>query len=82
MFLRPENITEEKLATIRKLNEVAGSRGQTLAEIALSWVLRGNKVTSVLIGASSKEQIKTNIKFVDNLEFTPEELAVIEEILK
>lgn len=82
VFLRPEQITEEKLATIRRLNEVAGSRGQTLAEMALSWVLRGNKVTSVLIGASSREQIKTNTKFIDNLDFSPEELALIEEILK
>ena len=80
-FLQSESITEEKLRTIRKLNEVAQGRGQSLAQMALCWVLRENKVTTVLIGASRKEQISDNVKIVEHLDFTADELAEIDRIL-
>ena len=81
-FLKKENITEEKLNMIKELNDIAASRGQTLAEMALCWNLRGDKVTSVLIGASKKEQIINNVKIIDKLEFTQDELTAIENALK
>lgn len=81
-FLRESDITEEKLSMIRALNEIAEGRGQTLAGMALSWVLREDKVTTVLIGASRVSQIKDNVKIVDNLKFSKEELAAIEAVLK
>lgn len=81
-FLKKENITEEKLNVIKELNDIAASRGQTLAEMALCWNLRGDKVTSVLIGASKKEQIINNVKVIDKLEFTQDELTAIENALK
>lgn len=80
-FLHSDSITQEKLGMIRKLNEIAGERGQSLAEMALCWVLRKNRVTTVLIGASRKEQISNNVKIVDHLDFTEEELARIEAVL-
>ena len=80
-FLQSESITEEKLRTIRKLNEVAQGRGQSLAQMALCWVLRKNKVTTVLIGASRKEQIADNVEIMNHLDFTEDELAVIDRIL-
>lgn len=79
-FLHEDSITPEVVAKVAKLNEVAGDRGQTLAQMALSWVLR-DRVTTVLIGASRVEQIKDNIGIVDKLEFTEAELQLIEEIL-
>lgn len=66
----------------RALNEVAKRRGQTLAEMAVSWILRDGKVTSVLIGASKVSQIEDNVKALDNLDFSSSELAEIEKILK
>lgn len=80
-FLHSDSITQEKLDMIRKLNEIAGERGQSLAEMALCWVLRKDRVTTVLIGASRKEQISNNVKIVDHLDFTEEELARIEAVL-
>ena len=80
-FLQSASITEEKLQTIRKLNEIAQGRGQSLAQMALCWVLRENKVTTVLIGASRKEQISDNVKIVEHLDFTADELAEIDRIL-
>ena len=80
-FLQSGSITEEKLRTIRKLNEVAQGRGQSLAQMALCWVLRENKVTTVLIGASRKEQIADNVEIMNHLDFTEDELAVIDRIL-
>lgn len=80
-FLQSTSITEEKLRTIRKLNEVAQGRGQSLAQMALCWVLRENKVTTVLIGASRKEQIADNVEIMNHLDFTEDELAVIDRIL-
>ena len=80
-FLNEKDITEEKLNKIRKLDEVARGRGQTLAEMALSWILRKDTVNTVLIGASKAEQILDNVKIIDNLSFSDEELKKIEQIL-
>lgn len=80
-FLTKENITPELLTKLNALNAIAQNRGQTLAQMALSWVLREDKVTTVLIGASSSKQIIENIGFIDNLNFSTEELEQIEKIL-
>ena len=82
VFLNEKDLTEEKLNKIRRLNELAGERGQSLAQMSLAWVLRGGKVTSALIGASKVSQIEENVAVLDNLSFTEEELNKIEEILK
>ena len=79
-FLNADAITPQRLAQIRALNDLAACRGQTLAEMALAWVLRDGVVTSVLIGASKPEQILDNIKAVSNTAFTAEELAEIDRI--
>lgn len=79
-FLNEGLITEEKLAKIRALNEIAAQRGQTLAEMALSWVLKDGVVTSVLIGASKSSQILDNIASLKNTCFSVEELTKINEI--
>ena len=81
-FLQKDSITEHKVETVRKLQEVAAGRGQSLAEMALCWNLRKDKVTTVLMGASRKEQITNNVKIVNQLEFTNQELMAIEAILK
>lgn len=65
---------------IRALNEVAAGRGQTLAEMALSWILRDGIVTSVLVGASRPQQLLDNIKAIENTEFSEEELKKIDEL--
>jgi L-glyceraldehyde 3-phosphate reductase len=80
-FLRPANITEDKLAKVRKLNEMAQGRGQTLAQMALAWVLRHKGMTSVLVGASSVSQVEDNVATLNNLAFADEELAEIEKTL-
>ena len=77
-FLNSSAITEETLAKIRGLSEIAKRRGQTLAEMALSWILKDGEVTSVLIGASKPSQILDNIKATDNTSFTKEELEEID----
>ncbi len=81
-FLRPSHITEEKVAKVRRLNELAHRRGQSLAQMALAWVLRHPQVTSALIGASSVAQIKDGVGSLNNLKFTDEELRAIDDILK
>lgn len=81
-FLKKEHVTDEVLNRVRKLNDLAAKRGQSLSQMALAWVLREEKVTSVLIGASKVSQIEENIKTLNNLEFTAEELTLIDEILK
>ncbi|MCA9985560.1 MAG: L-glyceraldehyde 3-phosphate reductase [Anaerolineales bacterium] len=80
-FLKAANITDDKLAKVARLNEMAQSRGQTLAQMALAWVLRHQTVTSVLIGASKVSQIEDAVGMLDRLEFTAEELAAIEAVL-
>ncbi len=79
-FLKESAITEEKLDKIRRLNEVAQSRGQSLAQMALSWILRDGDITSVLIGASRPSQIEDSVGMLNNLEFSAEERALIDEI--
>lgn len=79
-FLHADNLTEEKLQQIRKLNGIAAGRGQTLAEMALSWILKDGIVTSVLVGASRPSQIIDNVKAIQNIEFSEEELKKIDEI--
>ena len=80
-FLKQKDITEEKLEIIRKLNDIAASRHQSLSQMALSWVLRDNKVTTVLIGASSKAQILDNIESIKNMNFSNEELYDIDKLI-
>ena len=79
-FLHASDLTEERLEQIRRLNELAGQRGQTLAQMALSWVLKDDEICSVLIGASKPEQIIENISSIHNVKFTQEELDMIENI--
>ncbi len=74
-------LTEKRLAQIKKLNEIAAARGQKLSQMAISWALREGKVTTVLIGASSPEQIIENAAAVERLDFTPEELSEIDSII-
>jgi L-glyceraldehyde 3-phosphate reductase len=76
--LSPNLLTEEALSKIRALNEIAASRGQTLAQMALAWVLRDERVTSALIGASSVAQLEYNVASLERLELTDEELAEID----
>ncbi|OUP49398.1 aldo/keto reductase [Lachnoclostridium sp. An181] len=79
-FLKESSLTKEKLSKIERLNELAGKRGQTLAQMALSWVLKDGAVTSVLVGASRPSQILDNIKALENTSFTEEELKIIDRI--
>lgn len=81
-FLNKSDITPEKLNKIHKLNELANERGQSLAQMALAWVLRKGRVTSALVGASKVSQIEDNVAALNNLEFSEEELNKIEQILK
>ena len=78
-YLRPSEITEEKLAKVRTLNEIAKMRGQSLAQMALAWVVRKRAVTSALIGASRVSQIEEGVAALQNLEFTKEELTAIDQ---
>jgi L-glyceraldehyde 3-phosphate reductase len=77
-FLKRDFINEENLARVRDLNEIAARRGQKLASMALAWVLRDERVTSALIGASSVEQLETNVAALQNLDFSADELAEID----
>ena len=79
-FLKEGALTPERLDQIRRLNDLAAQRGQTLAQMALSWVLRDGIVTSVLAGASKPQQVLDNIKAAENTRFTAEELALIDQI--
>lgn len=80
-YLKADSITQEQLQKIARLNEIAIRRGQSLTQMALSWVLRDPVVTSALIGASKPEQILENVKAIENLRFTEEELREIDAIL-
>ncbi|WP_163543761.1 L-glyceraldehyde 3-phosphate reductase [Occultella kanbiaonis] len=79
--LNPDQLTEQALAKIRALNEIASDRGQSLAQLALAWGLRDERVTSVLIGASSVGQLEDSLGALDNLEFSGDELEAIEAVL-
>ena len=80
-FLTENNLTEERLRHIEALNELAKERGQSLAQMALAWVLRDERVTSVLIGASRPAQLDDSLRCLEGLAFSEEELARIEELL-
>jgi len=80
-FLRPQHITDEKLAKVRQLNALAQARGQTMAQMAIAWVLRHRQMTSALFGASRVEQIEEIVAALDNAAFSAEELAAIDAIL-
>src|SRR5439155_339405 len=77
-FLTTDMITPERIAHVRRLNEIAGERGQSLAQMALAWTLRDERVTSALIGASSVKQLEENVAAIGDVEFTAEELAAID----
>ncbi|TDE36155.1 L-glyceraldehyde 3-phosphate reductase [Nonomuraea mesophila] len=81
-FLTADRVTPEVLAFVRSLSELAEARGQTVAQLSLAWALRDPRITSVLVGASSPEQLEANVAAVDNLGFTHEELAAIDRAAK
>ncbi len=81
-FLRRADVNEKRLAAIRALNEHANQRGQSLAQMAVAWVLRDARVTSALVGTSRVTQVDDNVDTLKNLEFTDEELGKIDQILK
>ena len=76
-----DNLSEERLVALNALDSMAKARGQTLAQMALAWTLRLPEITSALIGASSLDQIVENVKALDNLAFTEEELARIDGLV-
>ncbi|OPZ70680.1 MAG: L-glyceraldehyde 3-phosphate reductase [bacterium ADurb.Bin478] len=79
--LRPEQITEEKRTCVRRLNELAHERGQTLAQMALAWVLRLPEITSALIGVNTVQQLQENLACLQNLEFSRQQLEAIDRVL-
>ncbi|TSD65967.1 L-glyceraldehyde 3-phosphate reductase [Inquilinus sp. KBS0705] len=81
-FLQTSQVTDEVIDKIKKLNDLAVKRGQTLAQMALAWLLKDTRVTSVLIGASKPEQLADSLKALDNTAFSSDELSQIEAILK
>jgi L-glyceraldehyde 3-phosphate reductase len=81
-FLQESQVTDEVIAKIKKLNTLAEKRGQTLAQMALAWLLKDDRVTSVLIGASKPTQLADSLKALDNIDFSSDELEKIEQILK
>jgi len=80
-FLKENDIDAHRLTQIRALGDIAAARGQSLAQMALAWVLRDDRMTSALIGASRVEQIEQNVAALANLAFSAEELARIDQIL-
>lgn len=80
-FLRIEDVTNEKIAKAKRLNEVAAGRNQSLAQMAVAWLLKDPRITSVLVGVRTVEQLNDNLKTLNNLNFTSEELKGIENIL-
>ncbi|MFI9243414.1 L-glyceraldehyde 3-phosphate reductase [Streptomyces sp. NPDC053086] len=81
-FLNSDAVTEDLVGRLRALNEIARSRGQSLAQLALAWVLRGGRVTSALVGASSPRQLEDSVGAIRNLDFADEELARIDAIVR
>ena len=81
-FLKIEDVTEQRISKARKLNEIAQSRNQSLAQMSIAWLLKDQRVTSVLIGVSSVPQLDDNLKTLENLKFSSDELSRIEIILK
>ncbi|WP_462264533.1 L-glyceraldehyde 3-phosphate reductase [Mucilaginibacter sp.] len=80
--LQTNEVTDERLTQIKDLNELATQRGQTLAQMALAWLLKDERITSVLVGASSAAQLADSLKCLDNIQFSPEELDRVEAILQ
>ena len=80
-FLKADQVTEEMISKVRKLNDIAAARGQSLAQMALAWVLRDPRVTSALIGASRVEQLDENVAALNSPAFSAEELAAIDAVL-
>jgi L-glyceraldehyde 3-phosphate reductase len=80
-FLKPEQVTEEKVNKVRRLRQIAQNRGQTMAQMAVAWVLRLPVMTSALVGASRVQQVEDDVKALDRLDFSQEELQEIERIL-
>ncbi|MGI6074638.1 MAG: aldo/keto reductase [Fermentimonas sp.] len=80
-FLRKEQVTDDLVEKVVKLNKIASRRGQTMAEMALAWALRDNRVTSLIVGSRNLDQLLDNIKALNNLEFSKEELLEIDTIL-
>ncbi len=78
VFLTEDMLTEERLEHVRALNEIAGRRGQTLAQLAVAWVLRDPRVTSALVGASSVEQLEQTLGALERLDFSDDELEEID----
>lgn len=76
--LREEHLSDANIGHVRALNEIASDRGQSLAQMALAWALRDDRVTTALIGASSVEQLESNVAALDNLDFSADELARID----
>ena len=81
-YLKAEHLTKEKLDKVRQLNDIASNRGQSLAQMAIAWLLKDDRITSVLVGVSSPKQILDNVKSIENLDFSKQELSAIDEILK
>ncbi|MEV0915133.1 aldo/keto reductase [Streptomyces sp. NPDC049967] len=81
-FLSADSVTPELVGRLRELDELASERGQSLAQLALAWVLRGGRVTSAVVGASSVAQLENSVQAVRNLEFSDKELKRIEKLLK
>jgi L-glyceraldehyde 3-phosphate reductase len=81
-YLKPDQIAPEKVALIQRLHEVALRRGQTLAQLAIAWLLKDPRISSVLVGVSRPEQLDDNVAAVRNTTFSSEELHEIEGILK
>jgi L-glyceraldehyde 3-phosphate reductase len=81
-FLKPKDVSDERLKQVGKLNDLAKARGQTLAQMAIAWVLRHPGMTSALIGASSVKQVEDNVAALNNLAFSPEELKAIDDIVR
>lgn len=81
-YLRAEHITKDKIDKVNQLNSIAASRGQSLAQMAIAWLLKDDRITSVLVGVSKPEQILDNVKSINNLSFSQQELKAIDDILK
>ncbi len=81
-FLQSDAVTEELVGRLRDLNDIAKTRGQTLAQMALAWVLRGGRVTSALVGASSPQQVEDSVGAIAHLDFDADELARIDAIVR
>jgi L-glyceraldehyde 3-phosphate reductase len=81
-YLKTEQIDKELISKVKRLNEIALSRGQSMAQMAISWLLKDNRITSVLVGASKSEQLLDSLKALDHLAFSSENLDEIESILK